>query len=68
MWSGSQEGEWRAPGCARGSASGRVVEGSDEFKYYGDTGYNCMGLYDLHGRTTVSVLACPDELAEVDVR
>ena len=23
----------------------RVVEGSDEFKYYGDTGYNCMGRY-----------------------
>ena len=34
--------------------------GSDEFKYYGDTGYNCMGRYDLYSRLTVSALACFD--------
>ena len=30
----------------------------DEFKYYGDTGYNCMGRYDLYGGFTVPALAC----------
>ena len=34
--------------------------GSDEFKYYGDTEYNCMGRYDLYGGLTVSALACFD--------
>ena len=40
-------------------------EGSDEFKCYDDADYNCMGLYDLHGRLTVSVLTYYIELAEI---
>ena len=36
-----------------------------KFMYDGGDGYNCMGLYDLHGRLMVSLLACPGELAEV---
>ena len=42
-----------------------MVKGSDEFKCYDDTGYNCMGRYNLHGRLTVSLLACFGELTEV---
>ena len=65
-WNGWREGEWRAPGCARGSASGSGwLRGSVKFKCRGDIGYNCMGRYDLHDRRMVSLLACPGELAAV---
>ena len=30
-----------------------------------EDGYNCMGRYDIHGGLTVSLLACPGELAEL---
>ena len=39
--------------------------GLGKFMCDGGDGYNCMGLYDLHGRLMVSLLACPGELAEV---
>ena len=42
---------WRRVGC--------------KFMCDGDDGYNCMGLYDLHGRLTVLLLTCHGELAEV---
>lgn len=44
-----------------------MVWRSDKFMCDGGGGYNYMGR-DLHGRLTVSLLACPGELAEVDVR
>ena len=42
---------WRRVGC--------------KFMCDGDDGYNCMGLYDLHDRLIVSLLACPGEFAQV---
>lgn len=43
----------------------RRVAGLGKFMCDGGDGYNCMGPYDLHGRLTVSLLACPGELAQV---